>query len=147
MVALTDCAVCPFDRSDLAAVVAGHPRLAALNRGALADPRVRVVNADAFRWLDAHDEERFDFAVVDFPDPSNYAVGKLYTVAFYELLARHLVEPVRWLDVQRTLVERVGVTHVVELAPAGTLTAMAKRAIPEVEVLSLDALLQQEVSA
>jgi spermidine synthase len=29
-----------------------HPRLAALNGGALRDPRVRVVNADAFRWLD-----------------------------------------------------------------------------------------------
>jgi spermidine synthase len=67
-----------------------HPRLRALNGGALADPRVRVVTADAFRWLDAHPAERFDFAVVDFPDPSNYAVGKLYTVAFYELLAHHL---------------------------------------------------------
>jgi [acyl-carrier-protein] S-malonyltransferase len=53
-----------------------------------------------------------------------------------DLLTRHLVEPVRWLDVQRTLVDQLGVTAVLELAPAGTLTAMAKRSIPEVEVLT-----------
>lgn len=53
------------------------------------------------------------------------------------LLARHLVEPVRWLDVQRTLVGELGVTQVVELAPAGTLTAMAKRSVPEVEIVSI----------
>ena len=53
-----------------------------------------------------------------------------------DLLARHLVEPVRWLAVQRALVEQLGVTSVLEVAPAGTLTAMAKRAIPEVEVLT-----------
>ena len=32
----------------------------------------------------------FDFAVVDFPDPNNYAVGKLYTTAFYRALERHV---------------------------------------------------------
>jgi len=53
-----------------------------------------------------------------------------------DLLARHLVEPVRWRDVQRALVDQLGVTAVVEVAPAGTLTAMAKRTIPEVEILT-----------
>ena len=28
--------------------------------------------------------------MVDFPDPTNYSLGKLYTTAFYRLLARHL---------------------------------------------------------
>ena len=32
----------------------------------------------------------FDFVVVDFPDPTNYSLGKLYTTAFYRALARHL---------------------------------------------------------
>jgi spermidine synthase len=67
-----------------------HSRLAALNGGSLSDRRVRIVNTDAFVWLDEHPAELFDFIVVDFPDPSNYAVGKLYTVAFYQLLAKHL---------------------------------------------------------
>jgi spermidine synthase len=66
-----------------------HSRLTALNGGSLRDRRVRVINDDAFVWLGRHPDQ-FDFVVVDFPDPSNYAVGKLYTVPFYQLLARHL---------------------------------------------------------
>jgi spermidine synthase len=60
-----------------------------LNRASLADPRVRVVNDDAMVWI-AEDHEgvpkRFDVVVVDFPDPNNFALGKLYTVRFYRLL-------------------------------------------------------------
>ncbi|HEY7766899.1 polyamine aminopropyltransferase [Longimicrobium sp.] len=66
-----------------------HREMLKLNGGALLSPRVRVINADAFRWL-AESSETFDFAVVDFPDPSNYAVGKLYTTTFYRLLRQHL---------------------------------------------------------
>ena len=32
----------------------------------------------------------FDFIVVDFPDPTSYSLGKLYTTAFYRAAARHL---------------------------------------------------------
>ena len=66
-----------------------HPALSALNAHALSDPRTTVVNADAYRWLEKNDL-RFDVVIVDFPDPSNYAVGKLYTTAFYRLLSRRL---------------------------------------------------------
>jgi spermidine synthase len=66
-----------------------HPELVRLNAHALADPRVRVVNADAFTWVD-ETAEVFDFAVVDFPDPSNFSIGKLYTTAFYRTLMRRL---------------------------------------------------------
>jgi spermidine synthase len=63
------------------------PLATRLNGGALADPRVTVVNDDAFLWLD-RSEGSFDVVIVDFPDPANYAVGKLYTDAFYQLLRR-----------------------------------------------------------
>jgi spermidine synthase len=66
-----------------------HPLLVQLNQGALTAPRLRVINADAFPWLE-QTEETFDFAVVDFPDPTNFSLGKLYTTAFYRLLARRL---------------------------------------------------------
>lgn len=66
-----------------------HPLLVKLNSGALLSPKVRVINADAFPWLEqSHD--MFDFAVVDFPDPNNYSLGKLYSTAFYRMLLRHL---------------------------------------------------------
>jgi spermidine synthase len=66
-----------------------HPTLTALNGRAFASPKVHVVNADAFVWLDQN-QDSYDFVVVDFPDPNNYGVGKLYTTAFYRLLARHV---------------------------------------------------------
>ncbi|MGH7866399.1 MAG: polyamine aminopropyltransferase, partial [Candidatus Dormibacteraceae bacterium] len=31
-----------------------------------------------------------DFIVVDFPDPTSFALGKLYTTAFYRLLKKHV---------------------------------------------------------
>ena len=65
------------------------PALRALNHDAFHSPRVKVINADAGRWLE-DSREAFDFVIVDFPDPSNFAVGKLYTTAFYRLLSRHV---------------------------------------------------------
>lgn len=63
--------------------------LVALNRGSLRDARVRVVNADAGRWLEQNDG-MFDFIVMDFPDPSNFGLGRLYSVPMFRLVARHL---------------------------------------------------------
>jgi spermidine synthase len=68
---------------------AQQPRLRALNAEALASPKLKIVNTDAFAWLETHDE-MFDVIVVDFPDPSNFSLGKLYTTSFYALLDRHL---------------------------------------------------------
>lgn len=68
---------------------ARSPVLAALNRGSLTDPRLAVVNDDAFRWIRAA-RGRYDAIVVDFPDPVDFSVGKLYTESFYRELARIL---------------------------------------------------------
>ncbi|MBC5782720.1 polyamine aminopropyltransferase [Ramlibacter sp. USB13] len=65
------------------------PALVALNDGALRSPKVRVVNTDAFRWLQGEGEV-FDVILVDFPDPTNFSIGKLYTNAFYALLEKRL---------------------------------------------------------
>ncbi|HEY0634743.1 MAG TPA: polyamine aminopropyltransferase, partial [Gammaproteobacteria bacterium] len=56
--------------------------LARLNNGSLTNPRLRVINTDAAKWLE-QSREMFDLVVVDFPDPSNYSLGKLYSVSFY----------------------------------------------------------------
>ena len=65
--------------------------LVALNQGSLSDRRVQVVNEDAARWLETHDDV-FDIIIADFPDPSNFSLGKLYTVPVYRLFAKHLAE-------------------------------------------------------
>lgn len=66
------------------------PALGELNRYAFDDPRVGVTNGDAFVWLDTLEAEPFDAAIIDFPDPNNFALGKLYTTRFYNLLKRKL---------------------------------------------------------
>ena len=81
------------------------PLLRQLNGEALNSPRVHIHNADAARWLEECDAPGgesqphrhadpclFDFIVIDFPDPSSYALGKLYSTAFYRLLSKRLAE-------------------------------------------------------
>jgi len=74
---------------EMTRLFADNALLRELNGGALSDPRVRIVNADAFIWLQAS-RETFDVAIVDFPDPHNFSLGKLYSRTFYRLLRAHL---------------------------------------------------------
>ena len=78
-----------------------NPMLRELNQGSLADPRVRVINADAFVWLAEAPPSRFDAAFVDFPDPHNFSLGKLYTRHFYSRL-RGRLDPDAVVAVQST---------------------------------------------
>lgn len=70
-------------------VGAHWPALKQLNRAAFSDPRVELIHEDALVWLD-QEGEPFDVVIIDFPDPSNFALGKLYTTAFYQRLKRRL---------------------------------------------------------
>ncbi|MGN7701616.1 polyamine aminopropyltransferase [Cellulosimicrobium sp. 22601] len=60
-----------------------------LNEHALDDPRVTVVNADAFRWVE-DSPQAFDVVLVDLVDPSTERVAKLYSQEFYGMVAAHL---------------------------------------------------------
>lgn len=71
---------------------AENPAMVRLNAHALQSPKVHILNQDAFGWLqdDAKSGEMFDVIIVDFPDPTNFSIGKLYTQSFYALLAQRL---------------------------------------------------------
>jgi len=64
---------------------------AQLNNHSLSSPKVTIINQDAFNWL-RKCKDHFDVAIVDFPDPSNYSLGKLYTDTFYKALKRVMNE-------------------------------------------------------
>jgi spermidine synthase len=66
-----------------------QPLLRALNADSLRSPKIQVVNADAFAWLE-QSPGNYDVIVVDFPDPTNFSIGKLYTSTFYRLIDQHL---------------------------------------------------------
>lgn len=59
------------------------------NKNSLNNSKVTVYNADAFIWLQQN-EEKYDVVIIDFPDPSNYSLGKLYTTYFYKTLHNSL---------------------------------------------------------
>lgn len=68
---------------------AQRAELVKLNAGSLNDKRATVVNADAAIWLQ-NNQEMFDCVIIDFPDPSSFALGKLYSVPFYAMVKHHL---------------------------------------------------------
>ncbi len=99
------------------------PLLTKLNANALKDPRVRIVNEDAYRWLETQPGQGFDIVIADFPDPSNHALSKLYSTSFYQRLREHLSAS-GFLVVQSTspLIARYSFWSIVETLEAVGLT-------------------------
>jgi spermidine synthase len=60
-----------------------------LNSASLLSSKVELVHADAFVWL-RENQQQFDAVIVDFPDPSNFSLGKLYSLTFYRALSNAL---------------------------------------------------------
>jgi spermidine synthase len=73
------------------------PRLRALNRGSLDDRRVRVTNTDAFNWVRDHPEagtdDRYDAVIVDFPDPDDQGLARLYSAEMYGMIRSRVLAP------------------------------------------------------
>ncbi|WP_184393658.1 polyamine aminopropyltransferase [Nocardiopsis composta] len=67
------------------------PEISRLNDDSLDDPRVEVVNTDAFNWL-RENGRRYDAIIADMPDPDDVATAKLYSVEFYGLVRNALAE-------------------------------------------------------
>ena len=64
-------------------------KLKALNKHSLHDPRVKVYNDDAWRWLEK-DGDLFNVIIIDLPDPDTADIARLYTTEFYRKVARRL---------------------------------------------------------
>ncbi|EMK23559.1 putative spermidine synthase [Leptospira kirschneri serovar Bulgarica str. Nikolaevo] len=77
-----------------------HGILKELNEESLKNPKVTVINTDAFVWLEESDQT-FDVVLIDFPDPSNFSLGKLYTTTFFHTLKRRMNET-SVLEIQST---------------------------------------------
>ena len=77
--------------AEMTQTFASSATLTALNGGALTHPKTRVINADAAQWLE-ESSEQFDVILIDLPDPSNFSLGKLYSVPMYRQVARHLTD-------------------------------------------------------
>lgn len=65
--------------------------LSNFNNNSLNHPKVSIHNCDAYIWA-KENKEKFDVVIIDFPDPSNYSLGKLYSLNFYKTLKNILNE-------------------------------------------------------
>ena len=71
------------------ALASSQPHLVKLNNHAMSNDRVSVINEDAWQWL-SKEGDLYDLIVIDLPDPESEDVAKLYSVAFYQRIARRL---------------------------------------------------------
>jgi spermidine synthase len=62
-----------------------------LSKDSLLDPRVKVVNADAFKFLEEANEI-YDIIISDLPDPNNTSLARLYSREFYKITRKKLAK-------------------------------------------------------
>ena len=74
---------------EMTTLAATHPVFLQLKGQAFADPRVSVVNADAFSFLQ-DTSHLFDVIIIDLPDPNSVELARLYSLNFYRLCKKHL---------------------------------------------------------
>lgn len=68
-----------------------QPILLHENRGSMLNNKVQVIEQDALVWARDTDE-LFDTIIVDLGEPANAAKTKLYTIYFFEQLAKHMTK-------------------------------------------------------
>lgn len=61
------------------------------NQNSLNNSKIKIINQDAFIWL-KQNKTKFNVVIIDFPDPSNFSIGKLYSKQFYKILSKSLAE-------------------------------------------------------
>ncbi len=65
------------------------PPVVELNKGSLQAPEVSIYNQDAFVFV-RNTDVRYDRVIIDFPDPHNEAISKLYSQEFYAMVMGRL---------------------------------------------------------
>lgn len=66
-----------------------HPAFRALNKSSLHDPRVQLIQDDAFTFLKRH-HMNYDAVFIDFPYPFSFELSRLYSREFYTFVHRNL---------------------------------------------------------
>jgi spermidine synthase len=66
-----------------------NPLLTPLNNNALNNPKVTIINQDAWQFLEQN-QAYYDVILIDLPDPHNSSLSKLYSKEFYYRLSQQL---------------------------------------------------------
>ncbi|MEO1652031.1 MAG: polyamine aminopropyltransferase, partial [Bacteroidota bacterium] len=66
-----------------------HPVLLSVNDSSFYDPRVKIYNQDAYKFM-VDTKDYFDLIIIDLPDPRTLELGRMYSKEFYTLCRQHL---------------------------------------------------------
>jgi len=66
-----------------------NPIFLNMNDSALLDPRVKILNGDAFQYMEKT-LDFYDLIYCDFPDPKSIELGRLYSYEFYKMCYKQL---------------------------------------------------------
>lgn len=61
-----------------------------LNQNSLSNSKVKVINTDAWSWIQEQPKNSLDIIINDFPDPDETVVSKLYSQEFFRFIYRVL---------------------------------------------------------
>ena len=76
---------------DMTDLCATDKQIAKLNNNSLKNEKVQVINEDGYMFVQEN-ENKFDVIIIDFPDPNNESLNKLYTNVFYNYIKANLNE-------------------------------------------------------
>ena len=66
-----------------------HPTLSKLNNYSYRSPKVKVVNQDAWKFIE-QSNVLYDVIIIDLPDPNSISLSRLYSQTFYHIVKRQL---------------------------------------------------------
>ncbi|MCI4669323.1 MAG: polyamine aminopropyltransferase [Bacteroidia bacterium] len=66
-----------------------HPIFQKLNKKSMLNPKLKVYNEDAYKFLE-NSSEYYSVIIIDLPDPHETSLGKLYSKSFYGILKKRL---------------------------------------------------------
>lgn len=66
-----------------------HEIFLKINEGSFNDPRVKIINQDAYQFIQ-NSQKLYDAIIVDLPDPKSVSLSLLYSLGFYKLAKKHL---------------------------------------------------------
>lgn len=67
-----------------------HPVIQNINKGSMKDPRMRIINSDAARFV-KEDGNLFGVIIIDLPDPDSVDLMHVYSRQFYTILSQKLI--------------------------------------------------------
>ena len=76
---------------DMTDLCSNDKQIKKLNNNSLGDKKVTIINRDGYMYIQEN-KQKFNVIIIDFPDPNNESLNKLYTNIFYNYIKNNLTD-------------------------------------------------------